>query len=235
MLIGAVAVLIAGYHTFMHIVNKPYLSSAPADIQYQQMSFTFAFIIGSLIWCGHAFPFFRTKEKSISYLMVPTTTFEKFLFEFTNRIILYIVCFPIIYWVFTNLVAGIYHLIHPTYINYKFSYVNIIPGFNNVELALIFSIGFLILSLSFAGATYFQKLPLIKTVILVAAILGGFVLFGVLIFKVFSVGQYTIAKGDKLLFMKDAEAAKAAAVVAAIIANIVILAIGYFKIKEKEV
>ena len=64
MLIGAVAVLIAGYHTFMHIVNKPYLSSAPADIQYQQMSFTFAFIIGSLIWCGHAFPFLEQRKKA---------------------------------------------------------------------------------------------------------------------------------------------------------------------------
>ncbi|MCK5704983.1 MAG: hypothetical protein KAI29_27715, partial [Cyclobacteriaceae bacterium] len=232
--VGATVVVIAGFHTFMHLKNLGHLERT-LNNNYHVPVFLFAFFGGCLIWCGQAFPGFRSKEKIMDYLMTPASSFEKFLFEFTNRILLYLILFPIIYWAVTNLVTGIFQQYNPEYINYKFAYGDLIgSNLSNRELSLAMSLGFLMFTLPFTGATYFQKIPLLKTILIVALLVGIYFGIGFLLFKGLHIQEYRLANG-RLLFMYNAEDGKLAGICAAILGNLVILAIGYFKIKEKEV
>ena len=232
--IGATIVSIAGFHTFMHLTNLRSLERTFIN-NYHIPVFLFAFFGGCLLWCGQAFPGFRSKEKSMDYLMTPASSFEKFLFEFINRLIIYLIFFPIIYWVVTNLVTGIFHQYNPEYINYKFTYGDLInPNWSTRESALAMSLGFLMFTLPFTGATYFQKLPLLKTILIVALLVGIYFGIGFLLVKGLHIQEYRLANG-RLLFMYNAEDGKLAGIFAAILVNLAILAVGYFKLKEKEV
>lgn len=231
---GATIVAIAGFHTFMHLTNLRFLERSFSN-NYHIPVFLFAFFGGCLIWCGQAFPGFRSKEKSMDYLMTPASSFEKFLFEFINRILLFLILFPIIYWAVTNVVTGIFHHYIPEYINYKFVYGDLIgSNLSNRELTLAASLGFLMFTLPFTVATYFQKMPLLKTILIVALLVGIYFGIGFILFKGLHIQEYRLANG-RLLFMYNAEDGKLAGIFAAILGNIVILVIGYFKIKEKEV
>lgn len=233
--IGATIVAIAGFHTFLHYQNLGHLERMIQNY-YHAPVFLFAFFGGCLIWCGLAFPSFRSREKSMDYLMTPASTFEKFLFEFINRILLYLILFPIIYWTVTNLVTGIFHHYNAEYINYKFGYGDLIDSakWSTRELALAGSLGFLMFTLPFTGATYFQILPLLKTILIVALLVGIYFGISFLLFKGLHIQEYRLANG-RLLFMYNADDGKLAGICAAILGNLVILAIGFFKIKEKEV
>lgn len=231
---GATIVAIAGYHTFMHLINLERLERS-FNTNYHQPVFLFAFFGGCLIWCGQAFPGFRSKEKMMDYLMTPASSFEKFMFEFINRILLYLILFPIIYWAVTNLVNGIFHAYNPEYINYKFAYGDMIDSkWSTRELALVMSLGFLMLTLPFTGASYFQKLALLKTILFVALFVGIYVGIGFLLLKGLHIQEYNLVN-NRILFMYGPEDGKLAGIFAAIFGNLVILTIGYFKIKEKEV
>ena len=61
------------------------------------------FLIGcisvfGILYAGHAFPAFRSKESTINYLMVPASALEKFGFEFLGRIGITILMLPLLYW-----------------------------------------------------------------------------------------------------------------------------------------
>lgn len=231
---GATIVAIAGFHTFMHLTNLRSLERTFTN-NYHIPVFLFAFFGGCLIWCGQAFPGFRSKEKSMDYLMTPAFSFEKFLFEFINRILLFLILFPIIYWAVTNLVTGIFHHYIPEYISYKFAYGELIgTRLSTRELTLMGSLGFLMFTLPFTGATYFKKLPLLKTILFVALLVSIYFGIGYLLFKGLNVQEYRPAN-NSILFMQSEEDAQLAGIWAAILGNIVILTIGYFKLKEKEV
>src|SRR5688500_3363704 len=57
---------------------------------FQGFLVTFIGVFG-VLYAGHSFPAFRSKESTINYLMVPASALEKFLFEFINRICITIV------------------------------------------------------------------------------------------------------------------------------------------------
>ncbi len=180
---GATVVTITGFHTFMHLANLRNIDSMFRN-DYHGSVFLFAFFGGCLIWCGQAFSAFRSKEKSMDYLMTPASSSEKYLFEFINRIIVFLIFFPILYWVLTNLVTGIFHYYIPEYRNYKFAYGDLIgTRWSARELTLIGGLALLMLTLPFTGATYFQKVPLLKTILIVALLVGTYVGMGVTVYR----------------------------------------------------
>ena len=234
LILVATAGLITGYHTLVHAVNYRDLGQQNFLSDYHLSSFSIALFVGCLLWCGNAFPAFRNKDRRMSYLIAPATSLEKFSFEVLNRIILFIIVFPIIYWVFTNLVTSVFHSFVPDYENYKFSYKNPFPGdINSLEIFLMLSLALLIPTISFTGATYFQKIPLVKTIVVVFIILclfGGYIFFVV---KGLELYQYNPIN-NRVLFIRGADGAKVAGIIAAFLVNITLLVISYFKVKEKE-
>ena len=133
----------------------------------------FSFIIASLLYIGSAFPSLRTREKTISFLMVPASPFEKFLYEFIERIVLFSVLFPVLLLLLGNLALEIVRVIKLT--NPYFTTTNLSPQliFEDVpaEAMKIIILGILAaFSLAFAGTAVFRKLPLIKTIIFVGAV-----------------------------------------------------------------
>jgi len=231
---GSTIGLIVGFHAFMYFVNRSQLGKTKIVDEYHISVFLFAFFGGCLIWCGQAFPAFRSKEKNMEYLMTPTSAFEKFLFEFINRIIIYIIGFPIFYWIFTNIVTGIFHVYYPDYLNYKFGFDVFFSNLSGREITLIISLTLLMFTIPFTGATYFQKMPLLKTILIVALFVGIYFGIGYLMVQGLNVEEYRPAN-KSILFMKNEEDAKLAGIFAAILANIVLLTICYFKVQEKEV
>lgn len=235
LLLVATAGLIIGFHTFVHATNYPYLGGNGFQTQFHMNSFAIAMLIACLLWCGSAFPELRVKEKRMSYLIIPGTSLEKFTFEALNRIILLIIVFPIIYWLSTNLVTSIYHSFTADYEDFLFTYHKIIPAkLSGMELALLISIGLFMFTIPFAGASCFQKLPLIKTIAILTLVIGLFVGYIFLVVEGFDLKEYQ-PKNNRILFMRNEYDAQLAGFIAAIIGNITMLVISYFKLKEKEV
>lgn len=232
--LGSTAGLITGFHAFMYFVNRSQLGNTKIADEYHISVFLFAFFAGCLIWCGQSFPAFRSKEKSMDYLMTPTSSIEKFMFEFINRIIIYVICFPIVYWTFTNIVTGIFHIYYPDYLNYKFEFGVLFSEWSSREIILAITLALLMCTLPFTGATFFQKMPLLKTILIVFLLIGIYFGFGFMIVEGFDIKDYQPADG-RVLFMKNAEDAKLGVILAAALANVCLLAISYFKVKEKEV
>lgn len=232
--LGSTAGLITGFHAFMYFVNQNHIGKTKISDDYHVSVFLFAFFVGCVIWCGHAFPAFRSKERSMDYLITPSSTFEKFLFEFINRILIYMIGFPIFYWIFTNLVTGIFHVYYPDYQNYKFGFDVLSSKLSGREITLAVSMALLAFTIPFTGATYFKKMPLLKTIIIVFFLLGLYIGFGFMMAEVLDIHEYRKASG-RLLFINNEEDAKLVGICTTWIAHATLLTISYFKLKEKEV
>ncbi|HNW56951.1 MAG TPA: hypothetical protein PKM69_04205, partial [Bacteroidales bacterium] len=72
--------------------------------------FVFLFFAIGLIYVGMAFPSFRSKGKSIAFLMFPSSTLEKYLLEFITRIIAFVVLMPLLFWIAANIEGAFIHL-----------------------------------------------------------------------------------------------------------------------------
>lgn len=88
---------------------------------YFSVFLVFFFSLG-IIYSSLSFPAFRSKEKSITYLTLPISASEKFIFELLTRIVLFILFMPMLFWVISNIEGRIMHYYIPEFINYKFSF-----------------------------------------------------------------------------------------------------------------
>ena len=57
--------------------------------------FIFLFLSLGIIFSGLSFPAFRSKEKTMAYLMLPASASEKFVFELLTRIVLFLLVMPL--------------------------------------------------------------------------------------------------------------------------------------------
>ncbi len=200
-------------------------------------AFTFFFFTLGVIYSSLSFSAFRSKEKSITYLTLPTSTSEKFLYELLSRVISFIILFPILFWVIANIEGSIVHYYTPSFIHYKFSFsqfLNDHPTTGWEKLAIIQSSLFAF-SAAFTGASHFSKLPLIKSMFTFSVIVIGFLLFTYLLSKGFDLENYKSIRNNELLFFKNKKDSIAYYAIFATLANLSLLAIAWFRLKEKEV
>jgi hypothetical protein len=196
--------------------------------------FMFMFVGLGILYNSMAFPCFRSKERSLTYLMLPASRPEKFIFEFANRLLFYIVGFPLLAWVLMNSLGYVIHGLEPGFVNYKFDLNPIFNKFQGWEKALAFFAGLLMFTIAFTGASHFQKKALIKTLLVLAVTLGVFFLYGLLLFKAFNLEMYRPI-GDRITFISSQEEVIKSLCLAAIATNLILLTVSYFKLKEKEV
>lgn len=202
--------------------------------------YLFFFFSLGIIYSSQAFPAFRSKEKSMTYLTLPVSTSEKYIFELLTRVIGFILLMPLLFWIVANIEGSIVHYYEPSFINYKFSFNHVftelnnskpIPGWN--KLAIIQS-GLFVFIAVFTGASHFKKSPLVKTLFAVSVVIIGYLLFIYLLYKGLNINKYSTSN-NRVLFIKSEEEAIAFYSLAATVVNLSLLAIAWFRIKEKEI
>lgn len=200
-------------------------------------TFVFLFFVLGIIYTSLSFPAFRSKEKSMAYLMLPASASEKFLFEFVNRIIVFILLMPLLFWVIANLEGSIVHYFVPELKNYTFSFgqafseISKQPEFNFWAKFAIVQGGLLVFISSFTGASYFSKSPLLKTMFAFSLIVAGYGLYVYLLIKGFDLQGIHV---ENNFFIKDKDEAIVYMAIGATAINLCLLAMAWFKLKEKE-
>jgi hypothetical protein len=192
-----------------------------------------------ILYAGHAFPAFRSKENTINYLMMPASVLEKFVFEFVSRIGVILVMLPLLYWVTFNLQGyffGVFTeaIFQPIGIQYLVRLEEIPAGILFVIYSMITCGIFFILSLAFTGAAMFDKQPLVKSLFAVAIIVMFFVGYSYIIVEHLGLGAYH--PPDQMVFIPMDEFRAFRFIAVALFAGtIVMLFVAFRKLKEREV
>lgn len=192
-----------------------------------------------VLYTGYSFPSLRTKESTFSYLTLPASTFEKFIFEFSNRVILAIVFLPLLYWAMFNITGYFYRLargIEFTHIGIEEMFSLPFEGINDVSLYKFAISGFLLLIflIPFTGATIFVKQPLIKTFFSVTILILCYIGLIYLLVEPLGVGKYNL-ETDGWIVSSQQDTINISLTILMWIANLVLLSVAYLKLKEKEV
>ena len=200
-------------------------------------TFVFLFFVLGIIYTSLSFPAFRSKEKSMAYLMLPASAPEKFLFEFVNRIIVFILLMPLLFWLIANLEGSVVHYFVPELKNYTFSFgeafseISKQPEFNFwAKFAIIQGVLFVFIT-SFTGASYFSKSPLLKTMFAFSLIIAVYGFYVYLLIKGFDLQGIRV---ENNFFIKDKDEAIVYMAIGATAINLCLLAMAWFKLKEKE-
>ena len=206
--------------------------------------FFFCFVVLGAIYISNSFPAFRSKETSMAYLMLPATTYEKFLFEFLSRIVLFILVMPLLFvcvlyfetFLVRQFVTGFEQftisklLVNNQHIHDGFPDQNLIKW---TKYAIIQN-GLLVIIIIFTGASHFMKSPFAKTFFTVTVINIGFGIFTYLITKALGiVGEHTRTYIQQ--FPKDGDHIIIFFAILVTIFNLSLLAMAFFRLKEKEV
>ena len=193
-------------------------------------------IVCGLLYAGSAFPSFRSREKTLGYLMIPSSSFEKILYEFIERIVAFTLIFPLFLYLFGNLAANMVIRIKQfKHLNFNIehlSLINLIQRNNNGSVLTLFTGSIAVFLLVFAGAVTFKKYPLVKTIIFSMIILFAISGYFYLIFEKMELRNPWIEKiGNHL----HNEQAFTILTIASLIFSVITLFYSYFKLKEKEV
>jgi len=197
------------------------------------------FILFSLSAClliGHAFPYNRQKEKAISNIMIPASVFEKFISEYVLRIVLYTLIFPILFTLAAKLATPLGTLINDKGTISPFILSNIFEIQAKAEfLYTLIPLIFLACSaILFAGSAAFNKYPMVKTIIFIAAvfIMGSGYLY-------FIMEEINLKNGIAYMIKSSSIASDEGALNVLYIILIVsissALSYAFFKLKEKEI
>jgi hypothetical protein len=196
-------------------------------------------LIFGILYAGHAFPAFRTKESTINYLMLPGSLFEKFLLEFIVRIVFMIVALPLLYWITFHLQG------------YAFSMFTSLPfeplgiqnltrvdsGEENFPMLIKLMVGSVVMLgfvVSFTGAAMFSIQPLVKSLFSVAIIVLFFMGYSFLIAENFGLNTYNPPSDMWLVPLDDSDGLILLSSIF-IFTSLVMLIVAYLKLKEKEV
>lgn len=207
--------------------------------------FIFCFITLGAIYISNSFPAFRSKEKSMAYLMLPATSSEKFLFEFLSRIVLFIVLMPLFFitvvyfetFIIRHFVTGFEQFtISDLQIGNEHFMVTYVGGITmpwNWSKYILFQHGLFMLLIIFTGASHFSKSPLLKTFFAITIIYIGFGFFIYLLTKGLGLnGEST--RNLLLPFSKNKESFIVISSILITIFNLSLLVMSFFRLKEKE-
>lgn len=203
--------------------------------------FMMAFVaIFGILYVGHSFPAFRSKESTMSYLMVPASVPEKFAFEFLSRIGLSLLMLPLLYWA-TFHFQGYFFTIFTDYVfePVGLQYLVKIEDMQEEDYRLaIYTVAgaavMLALVIAFTGAAMFTKQPLVKSLFSVAVIVIFFLGYSYVVVEHLGVNEY-YPPDNMWLVPRDELTALQYVAVALITANVVMLTVAYRKLKEREV
>lgn len=235
---------LVGSATAIFVIGLIMLMNFPRNLVGQINGFFLtSLFVGGAIFSGYAFPGFRSKAKTMEYLLVPASALEKFAFEFLFRIVVYLIAYPLIFCVAINASSLIINLMYPNY-NIMFYYfqdfVEIfdISQFHFIIYTSIFLALMLVFALPLLGASHFRKNPLFSTLGVLAALIATFSLYAYGISKLVFMGHRVggvpvwadgMSRSDSTLLLMTL------VIVFEVIMLAVFLSSTYYKLKEKEV
>lgn len=189
-----------------------------------------------ILYVGHSFTAFRSKESTISYLMLPASALEKFLFEFVSRIVIILLTLPLLFWITFHLQGYFFTILtdqifKPVGLQYLVKIDDDVPG---LVYCLVSGGVLFVLSLAFTGSAMFTKQPLVKSLFAVAMIVMFFVGYSYIIVEHVGVGRFNPSE-TMLLIPMDEEPALTFFTLVLFAASAVILFVAYCKLKEREV
>lgn len=203
--------------------------------------FLIAFVaVFGIIYAGHAFPAFRSKESTISYLMVPASALEKFVFEFMNRVVVIIVLLPLIYWAIFHVQGYFFamftdEIFHPVGLKYLVE-IDVAGKYRVLIYTMIASAVFLAIALAFTGAAMFGKQPLVKSLFALAVIVMFYFGYSFIVLEYLGLEKYSPPETMYLLPLEHAQALQLQLASIALMATIaVMLFVAFRKLKEREV
>jgi hypothetical protein len=227
---------------FLLLLAIQALESDSKNIDREKFAAIFMFIVIplSIIYTGTAFPAFRSKEKSYSYLLVPASAFEKFIFEFFNRVFLFLIVIPVLYWAVFNIEVGFAKAIMREHVFESRALTDLLAMADSSTPGRVWGLmtvlASLIVVIPFTGAASFTKYPVPKTLFIVAVVFLFNFLIAYLFIEVVGVGNYHLPADDKsVLFIEEETSAFRAATIYGLIINAGLLLAAYFKLREKEV
>lgn len=200
------------------------------------------FYVGGLLSTGFAFSWFRSRERTIAELMIPVSTFERFLYEFLEKVVGFLILFPTIFYVSSSLAVGIrntfaFGATEATVngrITFPFETISFEQLSSHTEpglFGMLFVLSILAFVLAFAGAATFRKMPLIKTIVFVGLVfLTGVGYFYLMLEKLKLRHPWVENLEHDMTAQKGFLIGKLAFATIALIA----LTYTYFKLKEKE-
>jgi hypothetical protein len=250
---------ILGLGLITYILGYMFLNSSKVSMikhdyaVFQNYTICFAFFmmyVGVII--GFAFPDLSDKIKRSNYLLTPGSTFEKVMLQFLIRIVLFVPIALGVFWVGIRLAKAslipeivnynsVEQLMDPALIPY-FDYVLLITQTNGKiwdtwQILFVFFGLFSYGIYLFAGATYFKRYALAKAVIASVVILMVSITFSVGLSHLFY-PQETHGFNTKLnefAVTDHLTSIELFMVSLSLFSWMFFLAIGYFKLKEKEV
>ncbi len=207
------------------------------------------FMLGVGLVIGTAFPDLKDKIKTANYLLTPGATLEKYLVQFVVRIGLFIPFALGIFWVAIRLAKA---SLAPEFLEYANVYFD--PArLSNFEFRLLVTIGvdgfretweilFLIFGLFsylaylFAGASFFKRFALIKTVVFAGILFCTGILFSMCLSYILNdqVKFFTIELVE-FQISENLHSSVVFLLVLSMLSWIFFLRFAYFKLKEKEV
>jgi len=205
-----------------------------------QTSFLFC-LVGMAIFYGMSFPDMDNKIKARSYLMLPSSTFEKFLSQFLIRMVVGSILFMLIFWIDTRIsrlaILAIYKVADPTKIDI-FHFASLYTPTNT--LITNAAVTFCIISIGtfiFSVRLYFKKNSLVKTAISTIAVLyliGCFMVLFSHIFYPSTIGFYVHSNGHSTIY-PTINSFDIWFYSVMYLSWLFLLPLGYYKLKEKQV
>lgn len=236
-LVGMAGILFLIFY-FMHLR----VGFTTIDFGHRVDVLSFTLIVGGFLYIGSSFPAFRGKNNSMTYLLLPATRIEKLFIEYVNRIILFMLVTPIIYWLVANAELAFASTISEN-LEYEYLKLRFFPPFlmdseyNSVLLGDVVVMLFLLMiyNSAFIGAIVFMKHPRVKTLfrISIALFIGSLLLFSIRTFGIELLRQ--IINLDNILTATNAIRLTKFCVVLFLIVNLFMMWTSYKKIKEKVV
>lgn len=192
-----------------------------------------------IVYAGHSFPAFRSKESTINYLLVPASILEKFVFEFVSRIGIVILVLPLLYWITFHLQGYVFTMFtdamfEPVGLRHLVSIDLSDEDSPWLIYTLVTASVLLAFVLAFTGAAMFNKQPLIKSLFALAVVVMFFVGYSYIIIEHVGVGRYNPPDNMVLLPMDEVSALRLVSI--GLVATIcVMLFVAFRKLKEREV
>jgi hypothetical protein len=214
------------------------------------ISLFFIYLLGLAPLIGSAFPALRNANKLTQYLLLPSSTFEKFMVQVFTRFLILVPIAIIMFWIaahFSKATITAFpsirnNLIERTSLNYlseipDFSYHGIFDRLNNHSFSLLPLIFFSIGTFLFAGSVFFRRFALVKTLfalgIVFGAVLLSFVLFSHIFYSDVTIG--IDFRWVEYFIFDDITNTQFAGYMLGALSWIFLMSLAYFKLKEKEV
>ncbi len=128
---------------------------------FHYISLPIMMVVGSILLAGRSFQDMNTPEKSTIQILIPASSFEKYIVHFLSTSVLWMIFSFVSYHLFSLLFNGMW----AASFGYEFTIFNGFDIFNVYMIAEIILGYFLLHSIFLLGAAAFKKYPIVKTVL----------------------------------------------------------------------